>query len=82
MPLEDQGALLAQIRGQDVFARPNEHQIDRDGEHAFGVVSYKSGNFFWKIEVFEDTSCSEKSAHPEDPAQSYRVLTVMCADEF
>jgi hypothetical protein len=37
---------------------------------------------FWKIDYYADKSCATGSEHPADPAQTFRVLTIMLASEW
>lgn len=56
---------------------------DPHGEHDFGKVTWpRVGDIFWKIDIYADTSCTWGSEHPDDPERSYRVLTVLLADEY
>ena len=64
------------------FASFNEDN-DPYGEHDFGKVTLPGvGDIFWKIDVYADASCTWGSEHPNDPGRSYRVLTVMLAEEY
>ena len=52
-------------------------------EHDFGAFDHpKAGKVFWKIDCFDDEACSYGSEHPYDPKRSYRVLTIMLAEEY
>ena len=66
--------LMAIVRFED-FAPEN----DPYGEHDFGRVEYEETDYFWKIDYFRDDSMAFGS---DDPSASYRVLTVMRADEY
>ena len=56
---------------------------DPYGEHDFGAIDHPSaGKVFWKIDLYEDSSCQWGSEHPEDPERSFRVLTIMLAEEY
>jgi Protein of unknown function (DUF3768) len=56
---------------------------DPHGEHDFGAFDHpRAGKVFWKIDYYDDEVCRYGSEHPYDPARSYRVLTIMRADEY
>ena len=56
---------------------------DPYGEHDFGAFDHpKAGKVFWKIDYYANEKCECGSEHPEDPNRSFRVLTVMLADEY
>jgi hypothetical protein len=62
----------------DKFTEDN----DPYGEHDFGCVEHPTAKAFWKIDYYTDCSCSFGLETPHDPASSFRVLTVMLADEW
>lgn len=56
---------------------------DPYGEHDFGAIDHaKAGKVFWKIDCFADERCELGSEYPDNPSRSYRVLTIMLADEY
>ena len=55
---------------------------DPYGERDFGAFVFEGEKCFWKIDYFADESMTFSSEAPEDPQQSYRVLTVMLAQEY
>lgn len=56
---------------------------DPHGEHDFGKITWPSvGDIFWKIDIYADASCTWGSEYPDEPERSYRVLTVLLADEY
>ena len=58
-------------------------ESDPYGEHDFGVIDHPvAGKVFWKIDCFADSACQWGAEHPEDPARSFRVLTIMLAEEY
>jgi len=64
------------------FTSFNEDNDPR-GEHDFGKITLPGiGDIFWKIVVYANTTCTWGSEHPDDPERSYRVLTVMLAEEY
>ena len=54
------------------------------GEHDFGVFRMEGApeKIFWKIDYYADNSCTFGSEDPSDPAQCFRVLTIMLASEY
>ena len=71
--------VCAQIRNQDHFTENN----DPYGEHDFGSVDIKDvGKVFWKIDYYADQRCKWGSEDPSDTDKSYRVLTIMLAEEY
>lgn len=66
------------IRAFDRFDEDNDPYGLRD----FGAVEIEGRRIFWKIDVFESEACDYGAAHPDDPARSYRILTVMRAEEY
>lgn len=56
---------------------------DPHGEHDFGAFDdADAGKVFWKIDYYADDRMEYGSEAPEDPKRSYRVLTIMVADEW
>lgn len=56
---------------------------DPYAEHDFGAIDHPAaGKVFWKIDTYADSSCEWGSEYPEDPARSYRVLTILLAHEY
>lgn len=69
----------SKVRNFGVFTREN----DPYGEHDFGASTTERGTrLFWKIDYFADSSCRYGSEDPSDPNQSFRVLTIMLAEEY
>jgi hypothetical protein len=54
------------------------------GEHDFGAFRTEGApeKIFWKIDYYADRSCTFGSEDPSDPAQCFRVLTIMLASEY
>lgn len=68
-----------QVRRFSDFTEGN----DPYGERDFGGFSFEGvGRLFWKIDYYADSTCSAGSEDPADPARSYRVLTIMLAEEY
>ena len=56
---------------------------DPYGEHDFGSFDHpEAGTINWKIDYFEDENCEYGSEYPDDPKRSYRVMTIMRANEW
>jgi len=52
-------------------------------EHDCGRFLLSTGDaVLWKIDYYADAGCTFGAADPADPAQVYRVLTVMLASEY
>ncbi|MGX1498587.1 hypothetical protein ACSSV1_003638 [Labrenzia sp. MBR-25] len=53
--------------------------------HDRGAFEYRSKDksfpVIWMIKVYEDETLSNEASHPEDPAQSYRVLLLDLSDD-
>ena len=57
--------------------------IDPDGEHDFGAIDISGiGEIFWKIDYYDNEQMEWGSEDPSNPAQTFRVLTIMFADEY
>lgn len=69
--------ILAAVRAYDSFSSDN----DPYGEHDFGSIDQNGTLIFWKIDYYDiDLRCG--SPDPADINVTYRVLTVMLADEY
>jgi hypothetical protein len=79
LPPETQICISGQVSRFDSFTEDN----DPHGEHDFGAFDVEGvGKIFWKIDYYADKSCSFGSEDPADPARSFRILTIMLADEY
>ncbi len=57
--------------------------IDPDGEHDFGAIDISGiGEIFWKIDYYDNEQMEWGSEDPSSPTQTFRVLTIMFADEY
>lgn len=54
---------------------------DPHGEHDFGSFYHCGQWIYWKIDYY-DKQFEYGSEHPEDPAQTARLLTIMLAEEY
>jgi Protein of unknown function (DUF3768) len=56
------------------------------GEHDFGAFDSRDVRFFWKIDYYDRASYAVGDEYgsddPSDPVKTYRVLTVMLAEEY
>ena len=57
---------------------------DPYSEHDFGAFDMQAvpDRIFWKIHYYADESCTAGSEDASDPAQCFRVLTIMPASEY
>ena len=77
IPSEVRFAIYALIRDFDAFTEDN----DPYGEHDFGSIEHAGYKLFWKFDYY-DHRLEYGSAHPDDPGQTCRVLTIMLAEEY
>ena len=85
------GEVQSRIREKvEMFGTPTpkgdlRHMFTKDndphGERDFGTVYHEDLKVFWKIDYY-DKAMEYGSEHPEDPAQTTRVLTIMLAEEY
>lgn len=54
---------------------------DPYGERDFGAFDHNGVKVMWKIDYY-DKKLEMGSEHPEDPAQTTRVLTIMLREEY
>ena len=79
LPFERQCEILIRVRMFDAFTPDN----DPYGEHDFGAIDVIGvGRVFWKIDTYADSSCRFGSEDPSDPERSFRVITIMLAEEY
>jgi len=75
----------AKVRVLQAVRHFRDFSEDNDpyGEHDFGRVEIDGvGRVFWKIDYYADAECVYGSEDPADTNQSYRVLTIMLAEEY
>jgi hypothetical protein len=71
--------IWARVRAFADFSEDNDPYGERDfGAFDLGGV----GKIFWKIDYYADAEMRWGSEDPADPAQCYRALTVMLAEEY
>ena len=69
----------AAVRRFDNFTGDN----DPYGEHDFGAIEIEGvGKIFWKVDYYADETCEYGSEDPDDPLKSFRVLTILRAEEY
>ena len=80
LPLPVQSAIRENVERFSDFGPDN----DPHGERDFGALTVQgvSEKIFWKIDYYADRSCTFGSEDPSDPAQCFRVLTIMLASEY
>ena len=67
--------VLTEVKNFSDFSVDNDpHQ-----EHDFGSVTIDGEKVFWKIDYYADEKLDQGT---EDTLNSYRVLTIMFADEY
>lgn len=54
---------------------------DPHGERDMGFFEHNGHEVIWKIDYY-DKSMERGSEHPEDPAQTTRLLTIMLKEEY
>jgi len=79
LPPETQISIWAAVSGFSDFT-----DDDIYGEHDFGAFRTESvpEKIFWKIDYYADKACTAGSEDASDPAQCFRVLTIMLASEY
>lgn len=79
LPPEVQLEIWGAVNNFDIFTQAN----DPYGEHDFGKIDICGArSVFWKIDTFSCSKCTYASNDPTDPDKSYRVLTIMLAEEY
>lgn len=69
---------LLAVAGHDVF----DPEDDSDRLHDFGEVKVQGVRVWFKIDLFSDEAMEWGSEHPDDPARTYRVMTVMLPSDW
>ena len=79
LPSSVQAAIVAKVQAFAAFTEDN----DPYGEHDFGSIDQPgAGRVFWKIDYYAAADMDAGSEGPANPAQSFRVLTIMLALEY
>ena len=55
---------------------------DPDGFHDFGAVRIAGVNVWWKIDTYDGSDLKYGAEAPDDPARTYRVLTVLLPSDW
>lgn len=55
---------------------------DPDGFHDFGAVQIAGTNVLFKIDHYADADMEWGSEAPDDPARTFRVLTILLASDW
>ena len=55
---------------------------DPDGFHDFGGVQIAGVNVWFKIDLYDDAEMQYGSEAPDDPARTYRVMTILLPSDW
>jgi hypothetical protein len=77
LPPADQSRIREKVELYNDFNEGNNPHGERD----FGSFEHAGSKVYWKIDYY-DAKLEYGSEHPEDPAQTTRVLTIMLAEEY
>ena len=78
LPADTQAHVLNAVRTFDRFTPDNDPWHEHDGAR----LEVDGHAIIWKVDYYADESCTFGSEAPEDPARSYRVLTIMLASDY
>jgi len=78
LPDQEQTELYADIAAFSLFREDN----DVWGEHDYGRVEARFGEFYFKIDYFENSDCEHGSPDPSDLTRTYRVMTIAAVEEY
>lgn len=78
LPEAIQQELLFKVQDFTAFTPDN----DPHREHDFGSVEAGDVKAFWKIDYYGDSNFTIGADDPSDPYNSFRVMTIMLADEY
>lgn len=71
-------ASLAAIGGLTDFPADN----DPDGFHDFGAVEVDGTTVWVKIDLYDDANMAWGSEAPDDPARTYRLMTILFPSDW
>lgn len=77
LPEKLQSRIAEQVELFDTFTPDN----DPHGEHDFGALTIEGHKVFWKIDYYAP-SLQTASEDPADAKKTFRVLTIMLAEEY
>jgi hypothetical protein len=77
LPSDVRAMAIRETETFDAFSADN----DPHGEHDFGNFELAGRRFFWKIDYYAP-GMEGGSEDPADPTLTWRVLTVMLAEEY
>lgn len=77
LPAFESRALLERLAAFDEF----DADSDPHGERDFGAIDLWDAELVWKIDYYAPDLLLG-SNDPADPSQTYRILTVMLAEEY
>lgn len=79
LPGQIQSEICERVRAFGAFTEDN----DPHGERDFGSIEIAgAGKVFWKIDYYDSPKCECGSEDPADPERTFRVLTIMLAQEY
>jgi len=80
LPPETQIRIWAAVSNFNTF----EEDDDPYGDHDFGVLRAEGvpEKIFWKIDYYADKCCTSGSEDATDPAQCFRILTIMLDSDY
>jgi Protein of unknown function (DUF3768) len=78
LPPQEQSAIREKVELFNAFTEDNNPHGERD----FGAFDHNGHRIFWKIDYYVDRICHWGAEHPDDPARSFRVLTIMLESEY
>ena len=78
LPDHEQEELYADIAAFNLFREDN----DSWGEHDYGRVTARSGDFYFKIDYFENSDFEYGSPDASDLDCTYRVMTIAAVEDY
>ena len=69
---------LLEIARHETF----DPEDDPDGQHDFGEVEVEGQRVWFKVDLYADEAMEWGSERPDDPARTYRVMTVMLPSDW
>lgn len=78
LPEQTHQKVVVALRNFDEWTPDN----DPYGEHDCALFEVDGMKYLFKIDYFADSRCLTGCENPDNPEQSYRVLTLMFANEY